>query len=175
MTKYIKIFKIPMSFVFIIFLSCSKPQEIKIISKSEHNIRYFYLDDKVIAKWTYDKNFNSSKEGQIINGYVKMFWKDGAGEDYYEIIKYENNKVIDEKYNSYYLTGQKKSVFEIKNGMINGKIKEFYKDGKIKTEYFMTNNLKNGSYIEYFENGVTHRKENYKNGLLDGVLRSEER
>ncbi len=68
----------------------------------------------------------------------------------------------------YYENGQKRSVFNYKNGKGNGPAYGWYMNGQMKFKSVLKDDFAEGERISFYANGQIHNKINYKNKKREG-------
>ncbi len=129
--------------IFILFLTSTLAA--KLTSKSGLNgtYRYFYRDNKEIAKWTYSNDGRVEKKGESFSGAFKEYDKSG--------------KILSE--------------INYENGIEQGPYKFYYynRPGMMEEGSYKTG-MKEGKYKIYYDNGAIYEEGSYKKGLLDGTV-----
>ncbi len=128
-----------------------------------------YKDDKLFAYKYYDKNGNiiaEAKEGNAPLKDVKQF--DEYGTLIYEATVNDKGVFVDQ-IKSYYGSGNKLAISDLKGGDIDGKTMKYDNNGIIDEDISMKEGERNGLYTKYYDNGKPYYKGYYVSDTLQGV------
>ena len=139
----------------------------KVVKNPDETLtRFFYSDNKEIARETRDRNDNIIKTtGKIPDGVVKEYYASGKLKaDYnYKAGKLEGTSKF------YYESKLLRAEENYKNGKQEGKYRVYYTTGSLGGEWYYENGKREGMTTLYWENGNTKVERNFKNDKQDGV------
>ena len=81
-----------------------------------------------------------------------------------EELNYKDDNLVGETYYKYYKNGQKKGVFNSKDGKPEGQVTTWYENGQLKVQGNNREGKVDGIYIRWYENGQIRSESNWKDG-----------